>query len=119
MTCASTTPHPRPSGFRLLFGLLLSVSAVGAEDRVPRAGIPGESRAAADQLADARQHIAQRNWGEAVRELSALLEKPGTLVPLSPEHSVRAGRLAQHLLAKLPPEGLALYRNRADVQAKP
>src|SRR5947209_2225528 len=112
-----------PSRFRGLLGALLLLQAAnappaGAADLSP-AVFPGEARAAAARLAEARKHVAEKKWPEAITELQAVLDSMGDdLVPLTPRHSIQARWLCHLQLADLPPEGLRLYRGRADPQAR-
>jgi len=96
--------------------LILTVPVRGAD----RQSIifSGESRAAALRLAEARKRLDERKWSEAIEELQSILNSAGNdLVAISPNHSVRAGRLCQIQLASLPADALRLYRQRYESQA--
>jgi outer membrane protein assembly factor BamB len=100
-----------------LFSLLLLVVPARGED-IPAISFSGESRAASLRLAEARKRLDEHQWSEAIEELQSLLHSGGNdLVPIAPNHSVRAGRLCQIQLASLPAEALRLYRQRYESQA--
>ncbi len=85
-----------------------------APARVDRAD--GTVRAAVER---AREYLASGEWGEAVDALSALMETAGErLLPVSEWRFVPVSHYAQLLLATMPPEGLAVYRERIDRLAR-
>src|SRR5207248_10536364 len=57
--------------------LVLGPAADAAGDARPAAGLPGESRAAAARLADARRLLGRKQWTEAVTELQNGLDAAG------------------------------------------
>jgi len=86
--------------------------------------LPGESRKAVARLEEARQHLAEQKWSEAVEVLQTLVDggddelvpaghPPGRDIP----HLIQARRLAQLHLAGLPAPALALYRQKLEPQA--
>src|SRR5579875_3214064 len=100
-----------------LFSLLLLGAPARGED-IPAISFSGEIRAASLRLAEARKRLDEHQWSEAIGELQSILHSAGNdLVPIAPNHSVRAGRLCQIQLASLPAEALRLYRQRYESQA--
>jgi outer membrane protein assembly factor BamB len=80
--------------------------------------VPGESRATALRLDEARKHLADRKWADALEELQSLLDSGGNdLVAVDAGRSVRARWLIHAEIAALPPEARRLYRSRVDRQA--
>ena len=70
------------------------------------------------QLQRVRSNIAGQQWDEAIEGLRQLIENHGErLVPLD-SRFISLRELAHMELARLPAEGLALYRGRVDPQAE-
>jgi outer membrane protein assembly factor BamB len=116
MTCRTRRDLGLFTVLLLLPALTLPSVAAGADVAVV---LSGESRAAALRLSEARKHLDEQKWPEAIDKLQALLNTAGNdLVPLSPTHSMRAGRLCQVHLASLPPDALHVYRQRYETQAR-
>src|SRR4051794_29541248 len=107
-------------GFLLGALLLLGLGRAARADEVASpAVLPGESRATANRLAEARKLLDAGKWAEAVEELQAILDASGEdLVPLTPRHSIQARLLCHFHLTSLPPDALARYRGRVDAQAR-
>jgi outer membrane protein assembly factor BamB len=104
----------------LVLVLLLLSAPVRAED-ASSVEISGEKegRPAAIRITDARKKLDDHKWSEAIEELQSIVNTGGNaLVPVTPTHSVRAGRLCQVQLASLPPDALRLYRARYETQAR-
>jgi outer membrane protein assembly factor BamB len=101
-----------------LFLLALCPAVLPAAEPSP-AVIPGESKPLATRLEEARRALAAKKYSEGIALLASIIEaSPTELLPTEDGHSAQ-GRLLCHLeLARLPAEGLALYRKRVDVQAK-
>lgn len=100
--------------------LVLTVVAVapicGADE--PPVVIPGEVRATAVRLAEARKHIDAKEWAEALDELQSVLDANGNdLVAVDARRSLQARRLVHAAIASLPAEALELYRGRVDRRA--
>ncbi len=106
---------------RSVLGLLVLAAIAGpgpAADDLPPVVLPGESRATALRLAEARKRIDEKKWAEAIDELQGLLEAGGRdLVPVDASRSVQARQLCHAAIAALPPEALKLYRSRVDGRA--
>jgi outer membrane protein assembly factor BamB len=101
-----------------LFPILLLAAPARGADEHPDV-LSGENRAAAIRLAEARKRLDDRQWSEAIEQLQSILNSSGNdLVPLTPAHSLRAGRLCHLQLAALPAEALRLYRQRYEDQAR-
>jgi outer membrane protein assembly factor BamB/tetratricopeptide (TPR) repeat protein len=80
--------------------------------------LPGESRATALRLEEARKLLADRKWPEALEELQSILDSSGNdLVALDAGRSVRARWVIHAEVAALPEEARRLYRGRVDRQA--
>jgi outer membrane protein assembly factor BamB len=110
------TPRGDP---RLLLAaaLLLAPVAAAADDR-PAAVLPGETKATASRLAEADRRLADKQWGEALDELQAILDGAGDdLVPVDSTHSVRARQLVHARIASLPAPELRRYQDRVDARA--
>jgi outer membrane protein assembly factor BamB len=89
------------------------------EDAAKRVELPGESAGTARRLAAADKLVTQNQVADAVEEYDRLIAEAGDdLVRLSPRHSVQARWLCHLRLAALKPDGLRLYRQRADAKAK-
>src|SRR5581483_1543986 len=79
---------------------------------------PGEARATASRIADVQKQIEDGKLTEALGQLQQILDTAGNdLVPLDGRRSVQARRLCHALIASLSPEGLELYRKRAEPHA--
>jgi hypothetical protein len=97
--------------------LLLLAPAVAAADFAP-AVVPGESRPTATRLQEARKELAAGKWSTGIALLGSIVESAGgDLVPSEGGRSIQARLLCQIEVAKLPAEGLAVYRKRADAAA--
>ncbi|MHB1424993.1 MAG: hypothetical protein ACYC3I_17610, partial [Gemmataceae bacterium] len=104
--------------FAHLSALLLFTTTAHGEDKHPDI-VSGENRAAAIRVAEARKHLDEHKWSQAIEVLQSILNSSGNdLVALTPSHSIRAGRLCQIQLASLPAEALRLYRQRYENQAR-
>jgi outer membrane protein assembly factor BamB/tetratricopeptide (TPR) repeat protein len=103
----------------LALALVVSPSTVRADDPPPAAVFPGEGKATAKRLDEARKLIVAKKWDEALEEFQAILETGGDdLVPIDARESVQARRLCHALIAALPAEALTAYRKRVDPQAQ-
>ncbi|MFO0843133.1 MAG: hypothetical protein U0797_12185 [Gemmataceae bacterium] len=81
--------------------------------------VPGDSRASADRLGEARRRAAAGKGLDAVELLQSLIEATGNdQAGVGDGRSVSARLLAHAVVAKLPPDALAAYRKRVDVQAR-
>ncbi len=99
--------------------LLLMLAAPARGEDKQGVILSGESRAASLRLAEARKHLDEYKWSEAIEELQTILNSAGNeLVAIAPNHSVRTSRLCQIHLASLPAEALRLYRQRNENQAQ-
>lgn len=66
-----------------------------------------------------KAYVADRQWDEAVETLRQVMEKYGAkMVPLTRARYVNLADYCQVQIASLPPEGLALYRERVDPLAQ-
>jgi outer membrane protein assembly factor BamB len=106
-----------PLRFSLLLFLcpaLLPAAEVGS------AAVPGESRPAATRLGEARRHLAAKQYSDGITLLISLIDSGGNDLVVLPDsgHGVQARLLAQRELARLPAEGLAVYRKRVEAQAR-
>jgi outer membrane protein assembly factor BamB len=102
----------------ILFLLALAPAGLlGAEPTL--AVIPGESRPLATRLQEAQRTLAAKKWSEGIALLASILEAgDNDLIPAEDGRSVQARLMCHLLLARLPAEGLAAYRQRVDAQAK-
>lgn len=89
------------------------------------AALPGETdeepRTLRRIVRDARRFVQAKRWLDAIEEYQRILDEAGDeLVPVSDDrrHWQPARWLVHADLAKLPPEGLALYRQRVDGPAQ-
>ena len=70
------------------------------------------------RIGTARDHLAEKEWGEAVPILQRIIETRGdALLPLETGRYGNAADFCHLLISRLPPEGLAAYRERVDLQA--
>jgi hypothetical protein len=89
--------------------VLFAAGASARGDDPPAVAFPGESKATADRLAEARKLIDAAKWSEAVEALQTLISTNGDdLAPLTPQHSIACRRLGYALLAGLPPQARKL-----------
>jgi outer membrane protein assembly factor BamB len=99
--------------------LLSLAGAARADETLTRTVLPGESPSAAQRLDSARKLARDRQFAEAVDEYQRLVVEAGDkLAPLGDQQFVQVRWLCHLDLAALPPEGLRLYRNRVDAQAR-
>ena len=70
------------------------------------------------QLERVRSNIAQRQWDEAIEGLRQLMENHGERMVRLDSRFISLREHAHLELARLPAEGLALYRGRVDPQAQ-
>jgi outer membrane protein assembly factor BamB/tetratricopeptide (TPR) repeat protein len=70
------------------------------------------------QLERVRSNIAQRQWDEAIEGLRQLMENHGERMVRLDSRFISLREHAHRELARLPAEGLALYRGRVDPQAQ-
>ena len=67
----------------------------------------------------AREFLAASQWSDAAELLQQLSSSEGTqLIPTGGGRWLPARTMAQSLLARMPPEGLKIYRQRIDPQAR-
>ena len=97
----------------------LSAGATTTEAQVPpttRAPLGLDvSLPAAKRMAGARDAIAAAEWDAAIRSLDLLVEEFGeSLIEVEPQRYVNVRLAVASTLARLPPDGLAAYRRRAD-----
>jgi tetratricopeptide (TPR) repeat protein len=71
-----------------------------------------------NQLQRVRVNIAQRQWDEGVEGLRQLMENHGERLVRLDSRFISLRSLGHMELARLPAEGLALYRGRVDSQAQ-
>lgn len=70
-------------------------------------------------LETAREHMAGQRWDEVVPLLQQQIETQGdSIVPVETGRYLNTATACHLLLAALPPEGLATYRQRVDPQAR-
>lgn len=70
-------------------------------------------------LEAAREHMAGQRWDEVVPLLQQQIETQGdSIVPVETGRYLNTATACHLLLAALPPEGLATYRQRVDPQAR-
>jgi outer membrane protein assembly factor BamB/tetratricopeptide (TPR) repeat protein len=101
-----------------LCAIMLSVCAVPASAESPVVGLPGESRATALRLDEARKQLADSRWPEALEEFQTTLDSSGNdLVAVDAGRSVQARWLVHAAIAALPVEARRIYRGRVDRQA--
>jgi outer membrane protein assembly factor BamB/tetratricopeptide (TPR) repeat protein len=97
----------------------LTAAPLRADESLTRIVLSGESPSAAQRLESARKLVRAGQLAEAVDEYQRLLEEAGDkLAPLDDRAFVQVRWLCHLDLAALPPEGLRLYRNRVDAQAR-
>ncbi|MFN4259907.1 MAG: PQQ-binding-like beta-propeller repeat protein [Gemmataceae bacterium] len=79
-----------------------------------------QARLVANRLDNAQQLAEQGQWAEAIQEYQNLVDQSGSALARTGDgHYLSVRRLCQQRLAALPPEALALYRQRVDEQARP
>jgi outer membrane protein assembly factor BamB len=106
------------SAARVLLLAALLAGAARAQDATP-AVLPGESQAAAARLDEARGKLKAGKAAEAADDLVALIQTAGDdLAPVGGRRLVRARWPAHALLARLPADELARYRDRVEPQAR-
>ena len=67
----------------------------------------------------AREHLAQRQWAEAIPILQQLIEsRESSLIPIEPGRYVNSADYCHLLISLLPDEGLAVYRQQIDPRFK-
>ena len=70
------------------------------------------------RIGTAQDHLAEKEWDEAVPILQQIIETSGeALLPLETGRYGNAADFCHLLISRLPPEGLAAYRERVDLQA--
>ena len=70
------------------------------------------------RIGTAQDHLAEKEWDEAVPILQQIIETSGeALLPLETGRYGNAADFCHLLISRLPPEGLAAYRVRVDLQA--
>ncbi len=70
-------------------------------------------------LQRAAAHAAERQWDDAIETLRQVMEQSGgKLIKLDDRRYIPLREFCQMRLAEMPPEALALYRNRVDPLAK-
>ena len=96
-----------------------------ATDARKVASLPGETdeepRTLRRIVRDARRFVQEARWLDAIEEYQRILDEAGDeLIPVSDDrrHWQPARWLVHADLAKLPPAGLALYRQRVDTPAQ-
>lgn len=115
----------------LVVGGVVGLAATTAQAQFPFGGPPthfelsdavqldqvdAETKAHLEQV---RQFIATSQWTEAIEILTRLLESPGSkVIAVTPRRYVNLRTYCHLQLASLPPEGLALYRDRVDAAAE-
>ena len=66
-----------------------------------------------------RAYVADRQWDESVETLRQVMENHGSkVIPLTPTRYVNLTDYCHVVIASLPPEALALYRQRVDALAQ-
>ena len=101
---------------------LAALSTAAAQDGVRRAFRESVSVTTDAQvvkrIGTARDHLAEKEWDEAVPILQRIIETRGdALLPLETGRYGNAADFCHLLISRLPPEGLAAYRERVDLQA--
>src|SRR5260221_7355026 len=99
----------------VLFGLFLLCAPEARGDDEPPIVLSGESSATGKRLAEARKLFAEREWSDGIAILQSVIDTGGNqLVAVDARRALRARRLAQVSLARLPPKARELYRLRAE-----
>ena len=71
------------------------------------------------RLATVEDHIKERQWAQAILILQQVAADQGdTLIAINPRRYLNVATYCNSVLANLPPEGLAVYREKYDAQAK-
>jgi outer membrane protein assembly factor BamB len=95
------------------------VASARADETLTRTVLSGDSPSAALRLESARKLARGGQFAEAIDEYQRLLEEAGDkLAPLNEREFVQVRWLCHLDLAALPADGLRLYRNRVDAQAR-
>lgn len=109
---------PRQASVVGLILVLLLFSTLARAEEQNSVKFIGESPVAKLRLTQARKHLDEHKWSEAIEELQTILNTVSSdLVAIAPVHSVQAGQICRIQLASLPADGLRLYRQRYESQA--
>jgi outer membrane protein assembly factor BamB len=76
-------------------------------------------RQAVKRLETAKEHLIEQQWDQAIPILQQLIDTTGqSLVPVEPGRYWNTAEFCHLLMSRMPAEGLALYRERVDGQAR-
>ena len=71
------------------------------------------------RLASVEDHVKERQWAQAILILQQVAADQGeTLVAINPRRYLNVAAYCNSVLANLPPQGLAIYRDKYDAQAR-
>ncbi len=71
------------------------------------------------RLATVEDHIKERQWAQAILILQQVATDQGeTLIAINPRRYLNVAAYCNSILANLPPQGLAVYRDKYDAQAR-
>ena len=74
---------------------------------------------AVKRLATVEDHVKERQWAQAILILQQVAADHGdAMIPISSRRYLNVATYCNSILANLPPEGLAVYREKHDAQAK-
>ncbi len=112
----------------IVVGVLSAVIGFGARTVFAQAGKPALERSAVvldtntevvKRLATVEDHIKERQWLQAILILQQVAADQGdTLIAINPRRYLNVAAYCNSILANLPPQGLAVYRDKYDAQAK-